>query len=258
MYKKNLFEKGYFSSLAVATLLFAGVGAVFAWTPAPNDPPKNNVEAPINVSPVQQYKKGILGLNGLAVFGKVQIVDGTQGAGKVLVSDANGKASWQTLPNASINITNTTNSCGNPILASLNFSAPNNASSIKKVATLNPGTYTVEGSGTSYNTGGGGINTVFLYKGNIPEGAFTGPTAEMNMNKYYGNNCTSCAIANKIIYGKGDPAIYVYNRNGYNDGPWSIPAGTSITISEKVYAYMWVSQAGGTGSLEFTRTDNCK
>jgi hypothetical protein len=70
----------------------------------PNDPNYDaGCVAPINVGSSAQTKNGPLTLNyddiqqiGLQVLGQVQIVDGNQGPGKILMSDANGIASWQT------------------------------------------------------------------------------------------------------------------------------------------------------------------
>lgn len=97
----------------------------FAFTEPSVAPPGNNVSAPLNVGNLSQTKIGGLILNwgtdgatggaanGLAVAqgnvgigtvnptakldvqGKVKIADGTQGANKVLTSDANGLASWK-------------------------------------------------------------------------------------------------------------------------------------------------------------------
>ncbi|MBU3668390.1 MAG: hypothetical protein FGM57_00295 [Candidatus Taylorbacteria bacterium] len=75
-------------------VLFGFVSVAFAWNPAPPRPPRDNAPAPLNVSGSDQNKSGKLGLGGLAVFGRFQLIDGTQGAGKFLVSDAEGKASW--------------------------------------------------------------------------------------------------------------------------------------------------------------------
>ncbi|MBU3668638.1 MAG: hypothetical protein FGM57_01570 [Candidatus Taylorbacteria bacterium] len=82
------------TSLITSLILFASVPVAFAWTAAPKNPPKDNTLPPVTVSKDDQNKLGKLGLGGLAVFGKFQLIDGTQGAGKVLVSDAQGKASW--------------------------------------------------------------------------------------------------------------------------------------------------------------------
>ncbi len=93
------------------------------WATPPADPPHDNVAAPINVSINAQRKSGslllgtsatllypptiILDVLGLAsstsffteyllVSKGFSLVDGTQGAGKVLTSDGSGIASWQT------------------------------------------------------------------------------------------------------------------------------------------------------------------
>lgn len=115
---------------AVPTLVVVlAVNFVLAdWTaPVSNTPPAGNTPAPINVGASSQSKLGSLRLNttipslewGLEVYGisrffgnleignasfpsKVKIVDGTQGAGKILTSDANGLSSWQTLGTGSV------------------------------------------------------------------------------------------------------------------------------------------------------------
>ncbi len=112
-------------TIILALILAVGVQFVVAagtWTSAPANPPANNVDAPINTSTLQQAKMGalwvntdtsnpnIVGLvsNGESWFnGRVKIVDGTQAAGKVLTSDANGYTSWQS-PSTSAGIDPTT------------------------------------------------------------------------------------------------------------------------------------------------------
>lgn len=91
--------------IITAIVLVGSANALYAWTSPTAIPPKANVPAPINTGTTPQAKKGSLGIDGnFAVFGnaaftgKVRIVDGTQGAGRVLTSDANGVASWQPLP----------------------------------------------------------------------------------------------------------------------------------------------------------------
>jgi len=65
--------------------------------------------APINIGSSAQVKNGPLTLNfdgiqqiGLKVLGQVQIVDGNQGPGKILVSDASGIANWQAPSSVSV------------------------------------------------------------------------------------------------------------------------------------------------------------
>ena len=109
------------SSLKVIILgivLASGVSYIFAWTVPTSTPPDGDVSAPINVGSNTQTKSGNIILSqlfadGITVFGAstfngnltigstsavatVKIVDGNQAPGKVLTSDINGKASWQT------------------------------------------------------------------------------------------------------------------------------------------------------------------
>ena len=120
----------FLSTAAVAVgvlLLSAGVQTYAAgvWTPPAGAPPTSDASAPLTTSTATQIKAGSLTVNsagnalgfylpsgriqvgdngastvtstvGLALFGKqLRIVDGTEGAGKVLTSNANGLASWQ-------------------------------------------------------------------------------------------------------------------------------------------------------------------
>jgi len=115
--------------VAVPTLIVVlAVSYVSAdWSAPTCGPTGCNAPAPINVSATSQDKLGAIRLNtavpgstyGLDVFGisrffgnleignasfpsKVKIVDGTQGVGKILTSDANGLSSWQTLGTGSV------------------------------------------------------------------------------------------------------------------------------------------------------------
>ena len=103
-------------TIITAFVLFAGIPVAFAWTSAPANPPKDNVDAPVNISANNQNKTGKLGLGGLAIFGKLQLIDGTQGAGKVLVSDADGKATWAALTNGATVSAPSVGSSGGQIL----------------------------------------------------------------------------------------------------------------------------------------------
>lgn len=57
-------------SVTVSLMLFAGVPLLYAWTGPTATPPAGNVASPVNVGAVSQNKSGVLGLGGLAVFGK--------------------------------------------------------------------------------------------------------------------------------------------------------------------------------------------
>lgn len=75
---------------------------IYAWIPAPSNPPADNASAPINVANSAQVKAGQLQLNGFRnigttlLEGPLQITSGSPGNGKVLTSDASGRATWQT------------------------------------------------------------------------------------------------------------------------------------------------------------------
>src|SRR6186997_2617701 len=73
-----------------------------------------------NITLAQSTNVGIGTTNPTAklhVVGSIKVVDGTQGAGKVLTSDASGKGSWQTLalppsgPNSDSTYTGTSIGC---------------------------------------------------------------------------------------------------------------------------------------------------
>jgi len=111
--------KRIISSVGIgAGAIIIGLGIQIAladWSPAPPNPPQNNVAAPINVGLNYQTKAGgfsLLGQNvatgsstldvegvsflrGLIINGVFQYVNGTVASGSVMTSDANGNASWQ-------------------------------------------------------------------------------------------------------------------------------------------------------------------
>jgi len=119
----KLTSKSILSATSLLVGGFIGASALVAlagtstWS-GPHQTPSNcdpNLDsgcyAPLNIGSNTQTKLGSLILNaatpiqnaiGLTVFGTstfngpIQIADGTQGAGKVLTSDLNGNASWQT------------------------------------------------------------------------------------------------------------------------------------------------------------------
>lgn len=99
------------ASILATAFVLVFIGAAVANAGPCGAPGTCNAPAPLNVGLNQQTKLGSLYLNGstsalstalVVMFGTstfnghVQITDGTQGAGKILTSDANGVASWQT------------------------------------------------------------------------------------------------------------------------------------------------------------------
>jgi hypothetical protein len=75
-----------------------------SWTAPTTGAPAGDTNPPINEGSSAQRKSGSLGVQGLASFGgatftgKVQIKNGTQGAGKILVTDGVGNTRWVTPP----------------------------------------------------------------------------------------------------------------------------------------------------------------
>ena len=96
--------KQFTYAFIIAVVLVGSSNVAGAWVSPKLAPPSGNVAAPINIGSVAQQKNGILGVNGLGVFGQsifngtIQIADGTQDTGKILMSDAQGNASWQYPP----------------------------------------------------------------------------------------------------------------------------------------------------------------
>ena len=65
-----------FVSVGVLSGLACSVAIAFAWTAPPSSAPGSNVSAPINVGSISQSKNGVLGVNGLGVFGNELISAG--------------------------------------------------------------------------------------------------------------------------------------------------------------------------------------
>lgn len=123
--KQNLFSlfREFIKVIIIAAIAVPVVIIAATWTGPSGSPPGGNADAPINVGPATQVKYGNLAVNvfrsfydaylatdsgnvgigtmspgaKLEVAGQMKITGGSPGAGKVLTSDANGLASWQTL-----------------------------------------------------------------------------------------------------------------------------------------------------------------
>src|ERR1035437_9157308 len=107
----------YIKILFLTVILVTGASYLKAWSGATQTAPNGNVAAPLNIGTTVQTKLGSLVLNaatpiqnaiGLTVFGTstfnghIIIADGTQGADKVLISDANGVAKWVPISSLSL------------------------------------------------------------------------------------------------------------------------------------------------------------
>ena len=112
MHLPKLINQAKIIVLALALALgISYVSAAGTWTPPTATPPGGMVDVPINVGSNAQIKAGDLGVGaflanlnsqflGNVTIGtttspaQLRLVNGTQGAGKVLTSDANGNATW--------------------------------------------------------------------------------------------------------------------------------------------------------------------
>lgn len=65
----------HFISIVASLILFAGAPMLYAWTSPSAFPPQENISGPITISTVGQNKEGVLGLGGLAVFGKTLLTE---------------------------------------------------------------------------------------------------------------------------------------------------------------------------------------
>jgi uncharacterized protein YaiE (UPF0345 family) len=255
--KKNMLE--YLKIIILTLVLIGGAASLKAWTGPTATPPNGNVAAPINVSNSLQTKLGSLILNaatpiqntvGLAVFGtstfngEVVIADGTQGAGKVLTSDANGNTNWQTP--ASSNGLDTTPAS---YFYDLSIASGNNASIIKYIGLLSPGTYTFSGKITTTDGGGGGSVALFLNTSDsltISTAQSTGAVPATCVGSSGGTGTTY-----KAYYNTDDSKIlFCLKRNGNNDGSFTIP-NTTITVSTPTFIYYVASQATAKGYIHY-------
>jgi hypothetical protein len=90
--------------IAQLTFLAAGIfiatglsiaGAAGDWKAPTANPPGDNVDAPINVGPANQIKIGALTMGGAVINGGLILRNGQQAERRILVSDADGLASWK-------------------------------------------------------------------------------------------------------------------------------------------------------------------
>lgn len=94
-------------SLILSVIIILGVSYVYAWSTNQAAPTDANTQPPIDVGTTTQNKAGSLNLlQNLTVAGDVTldlsitggeliILDGNEGGGKVLTSDANGNVYWK-------------------------------------------------------------------------------------------------------------------------------------------------------------------
>jgi hypothetical protein len=240
--------------------LLIGLGAIYVsaqtagWTPAPANPPSNNTSPPINVSSSAQFKAGRLSLAtntlpvagaaldvngviaslGLLVNGGIIIADGSQGSGKVLTSDANGLARWQG-PSCS--------TATQRFNLNADINTPNNSGNDLAIMILPAATYTISGSGTFTNTGGGGEAAIYVTQGGVrPPSPASGSGQLLNGVDPGPLENGTARITNAFPW-----PLYI-ERIGGSSGSWSLPPIT-FTLSSGETLRKTVGQANMAGNL---------
>ncbi|MAN59919.1 MAG: hypothetical protein CMC08_08820 [Flavobacteriaceae bacterium] len=163
--------------------------------------------------------------------GSVQIEDGTQGAGKILTSDANGNASWQdlTIETAFVDMRANSSQSLNPWNAvnfgtttlSENMNTSNNAAQVKV-----SGTYRVTYS-VSVNTRDGGTHEIrFFLAHNNSSNEIVGSSSYLNFKK----NETVTATASKIVHLDAWQQVSVFTNAPNNKDIETVADGTFLTV----------------------------
>jgi trimeric autotransporter adhesin len=206
------------------------------------------------------YGETLNGPNDLAakLIGKLELLDGTQGAGKILTSDATGRASWQTAAAATTNYWTAT---GNDI--------SNNNSGNIGIGTTTPTTAKLVIAGT------GGAEAIDLSSANqyanmrvirnslssIDKDLYLGYQSGVNSSLHlYSNNSETVTLKNNAVgINKTNPNTLLHIGNSSIgalriDGP-AIPAQNSNNISVGGYGAIQVD-APGTAGGRFSLLEN--
>ncbi len=186
----------------------------------------------------------------LHIAGDFKLVDGTQGAGKILTSDANGKASWQNIP-----VTTTTwSSNGNNLYNSsagnvgIGTSTPSNDQGWEKVLDVkgnNNAKILVTTNDSSIKTG------IFSHAGY--GGGFLGTESNHNLHLVTGYTPKLSILTNgNVGIGNTDPSHKLEIIGNDNVAAFS-------STGSNAYIRLWANAAGGINErVEFTNRGNGK
>lgn len=250
-------NKEHLLSFVSAIILFAGTTAVLAWTAPGANPPDGNAPAPINVSGNGQIKNGFLGLYGkndgngtnvglaiskndtgyllnnnlsLGVRGKIGADWYCDSNGENCIDIRTIKASITTINNHITNNATTTGCVTTQQTYTVNTAATSNGGYqvSKDVAILEPGTWTVAGSGSANRPDAQGSMSVMI---------------RVSKNGIVDNN--NLYILKKFTVLTGIKPTYP----GYMT--WDIPS-TTFTITGREKIVVSAARAVATGSLTIT------
>lgn len=254
-------NKEHLLSFVSAIILFAGTTAVLAWTAPGANPPDGNAPAPINVSGNGQIKNGFLGLygkndgNGTNVGLAISKNDtnyellnnlslGVRGKiGADLYCDSQGlncvdilaiKASITNINNHITNNATTTGCVTTQQTYAANAAVTSNGGYqvSKDIAVLEPGTWTVAGSGTANRTDVQGSMSVWI---------------RVSKNGLVDNN--NLFLLKKGTVLTGIKPTYPASMT------WEVPATTfTITGSEKIVVSAARAVAGGSLTITGPKT----
>lgn len=167
------------------------------------------------------------------------LADGTQGAGKVLTSDASGRATWQAPATA---CTTTDVPLGT---YSINLNSGNNNHVYQLlVGDLEAGTYKLRGNGTWSSVGGGGALGI-LYNTTQTSTAPPGAPAA----------ATSVGTPEVYLYNVGNFVNYVQHY-GADSGTWTAGNGSNdntFTLTQTQNLYASAGQSAMSGSVSLYR-----
>jgi len=186
----------------------------------------------------------------LHIAGDFKLVDGTQGAGKILTSDANGKASWQNIPVTtttwSSNGNNLYNSSGGNV--GIGTSTPSNDQGWEKVLDVkgnNNAKILVTTNDSSIKTG------IFSHAGY--GGGFLGTESNHNLHLVTGYTPKLSILTNgNVGIGNTDPSHKLEIIGNDNVAAFS-------STGSNAYIRLWANAAGGINErVEFTNRGNGK
>jgi hypothetical protein len=221
--------------LAASLALGAAIQIVLAWTQPSSTPPSNNVPAPINVSAVEQYKTGALGIGGVFIADNSTYL--ATSTGKVGIGTTTPKEKL-VLEGGNFLV-----SSGNPALeGSIDNSDPSAILTYSRGVFVS-GQYAYVANYGGVNCSSGGIDILDVSNPSSPESISTiSGTANCYIDVFVsGRHLYAISDGGLEIYDISAPANPAYKGKNYNYTPTPIDGG--IYVSGQ-YAYVAVRDFG--------------